>query len=184
MDIRAISANLSAKDWLTEVSSLLIGVLIASLSAYVTVRLAFRRFYSEKRWEQKAHAYTKVFVALHQLKEHSVHELKLVEGPDFLPPGSDAEKKRREVMDRLEDEMSKGISELRLQIDIGSFVLDQAAVRLLEKLMLGLDESIEVWRRERNLAKHFDHKLRVIDACQRDLREIAHRDLSQCWKRG
>lgn len=174
-------SDLTAKDWLTVVGGLVVGIVVAPLSAYVTVRLAFRRFYSEKQWELKADAYTKLLVALHQLKDHSAHELHLLETPP-LPSGSEAEVERRTVMKRLEDEMKRGISELRLQIDIGTFVIAKDAVMLLERLMVGLDESVEIWRRDQSLAKHYAHRIKVVGDCQTSLRKIARNDLSHGWK--
>lgn len=169
-------SGLTAKDWLTTLSS----ILIALLTAYFTVRLAIRRFHSEKRWQQKFDAYRKLFVALHQLKEHAWHELSLLENARTLPTGSEAETNRTEMIQQLEDEMILGISELRLQFDIGTFVIDEAAVKLLENLMLSLDEGVELGRSQ-GAEKYYSHREATVGDCQGALRKIARNDLSRVW---
>jgi hypothetical protein len=176
------STPISSTEWLKEISSLLIGIAIALISAYATVRLAFKRFHSEKKLEQKTDAYKKLFVALHQLKNQASHELHLERTPDRLPPGSEAELHRREVLKRLDEGMALGIAELRLQLDIGTFVIDDRAVKLLETLMKGLDESVEVWQKSQILADYYEHRVNVVTECQSGLREIAKHDVSRSWK--
>jgi hypothetical protein len=181
MDASA-STSIAPSEWFKVICSLLIGITIALVSAYMTVRLAFRRFHSEKKWEQKTDAYKRIFIALHQLKEQASHELDLQRTPDRLPKGSEAEVQRREVLKRLGEEMNLGIAELRLQFDIGTFIIDENAVVLLENLMVGLDESVDVWRKSQVLTDYYEHRIKAVTECQSGLRKIANRDLSQSWK--
>jgi len=48
--------------------NLFTAILIGALSALITADLAFRRFRTEKWWERKVEAYTKVIESLHYLK--------------------------------------------------------------------------------------------------------------------
>lgn len=169
--------SLTAKDWLTTLGNIATALLVA----YFAVRLAFRRFYSEKRWEQKSDAYRRLFVALHQLKEHAWHELKLLEHSKTLPFGKEAEIQRAEVLKQLEEDMLSGIAELRLQLDIGTFVIDEAAVERLENLMLSLDEGVRIGK-EQGVANYYSHRCEAVDECQVSLRKIAREDLAQGWK--
>jgi hypothetical protein len=169
-------------NWSLLLGNLTVGLAIAFVSAFLTVRLAFKRFYSEKQWERKADAYTKLFIALHRLKTHSAHELHLVEDGDSLPQGEQFEVERRAVMDRLEDDMLSGLADLQLQIDIGTFAITEEAVHLLKKHQSSLGESIDMWKRDQNLTSHFEHKVRSVDACLEELRKIAKSDLSKGWR--
>lgn len=169
-------------NWSQLAGSLVVGLVIALVSAYSTVRLAFRRFYSEKQWERKAEAYTKIFIALHKLKTHSAHELFLIENGHSLLQEESLEMERKVVMKRLESNMLSGLADLQLQIDIGTFAITEDAVHLLQEHQLSLGESIELWKRDQNLITHFDHKVRSADTCLVELRKIAKRDMSSSWR--
>jgi hypothetical protein len=164
-----------------KIGGLALTIIAASISAYLSVKFAFRRFYNEKEWERKADAYSKIFVAVHHLREHTTHELNLVVDANKLPKGEEAEAKRRTVMERLTEDMVNGLGELHLQIDIGTFTISEGAVALLQRLVANLDECIEVWRRESSLQAHFECKLRVIDQSLEELRKIAKKDLAGSW---
>jgi len=48
--------------------NLLVGVPVALLTSWLTVKFAFRRFQSEKWFERRVDVYTKVIEALHFMK--------------------------------------------------------------------------------------------------------------------
>jgi hypothetical protein len=45
------------------------GIVVAITTSLIAVKLALRRFYSEKWWEQKLSAYTRIIEALSQMKD-------------------------------------------------------------------------------------------------------------------
>ncbi|TAK03194.1 hypothetical protein EPO44_07515 [bacterium] len=50
---------------------LLPGIVIAVLSAWITVRLAIRRFHQERWWEKKEAAYSSLLEVLHRFKRYA-----------------------------------------------------------------------------------------------------------------
>jgi hypothetical protein len=58
-----------------ELGSIVLGLVMAVVSARVTLHYALKRFYFEKWWERKAEAYNSIFEALHHLKNQADHEL-------------------------------------------------------------------------------------------------------------
>ena len=165
-----------------KIGGLALSIIGASVGAYLSVKLAFRRFYNEKEWERKVDAYSKIFVAIHHLKEHTRHELGLLVDADKLPKGDEAEIQRRTVIERLTEDMVTGLDALHLQIDIGTFTISEGAVASLQRLVASLDECIEIWRRKSSLKDHFECKLMAIDQSLDELRTIAKKDLSSRWK--
>lgn len=71
-------------DTLAALVNLGVGLVVATVSSVVTVRLALRRFYSEKWWERKSSAYTTVIEALHHVREYTDTNL------DFAYRGKDS----------------------------------------------------------------------------------------------
>jgi len=49
-------------------TKLLPGLLIAVVTAIVTIHLSIKRFHSERWWERKADSYSRIVESLHQMK--------------------------------------------------------------------------------------------------------------------
>ena len=86
------------------------------VSAISTVRLALRRFRSEKWWERKADSYSRIIEALHQLKRTTQSEINAI----HADPGEEASAE----IGRIERESH---SELHRAIDTGSILLSTEA---------------------------------------------------------
>ena len=50
--------------------SLVQSIVIALVTAYVTVRLSLKQFYSQRWWEKKAEAYSAIIHSLYQMKAY------------------------------------------------------------------------------------------------------------------
>jgi ABC-type uncharacterized transport system YnjBCD permease subunit len=61
----------ASPDWIGPLLSFLASMVIAVVTARLTVRLALRRFYAEKSWERKSAAYASIIEALHHVKNHA-----------------------------------------------------------------------------------------------------------------
>ncbi len=72
-------------------ANLVIGIVVAIVSARVTVSLALRRFYAEKWWERKWEAYTGIINALHHMKNYDDHHLAFAEHSIDLPEEANVE---------------------------------------------------------------------------------------------
>src|SRR3569623_2010029 len=55
------------------VLQLLIGLLTAGLTSYLTVKFSLGRYYAEKWWERKYEAYKRLIDTMYEIRELSVH---------------------------------------------------------------------------------------------------------------
>ena len=62
-------------NWPLQIGNLVVGLVIAVVSARVTVHFALKRFYSEKWWERKAEAYSSIIEALHHIRNYADHHM-------------------------------------------------------------------------------------------------------------
>lgn len=92
---------------------ILIGIIIAAVSSLITVHLSLARFRSEKWWERKIEAYTKVIEAFHHVKSFSDKHLNAEIRGTELPNETDMEVRA------LSREAHKEIDKYT---DIGSFI--------------------------------------------------------------
>jgi len=103
---------------------LLTSVVVAVLTAWLTVRLSLRRFRSERWWEKKVAAYERVIEAFHKSKKVDAEKLL-------------AEYTGREVPIDRETELRKLAHEAREDIirasDVGGFILSQRALGVLSR---------------------------------------------------
>ncbi|MDB4895674.1 MAG: hypothetical protein JWN15_1936 [Firmicutes bacterium] len=104
------------------VIQVLVGIVIAVASSWVTVRMSLKRFRSEKWWERKATAYERVIEALYQAKA-------------FFDAHLDAAMDGRELTEEFKAELQQRSKDAHVEINkataIGAFMLsDQAQARL------------------------------------------------------
>ena len=151
-------------NWPTLIANLFVGLVIAVASAYVTVRFALKRFYSEKGWERKEKAYTRIIEAIHHIRNHADHNYTFSMLNKDIPEEGEKE---------LEKEMVVAIAELRKQLDIGTFVISDEAVSVLSDLMKNLEKST----RTTSWTEHLVLKLTATEQCLESMRNIARKDL-------
>lgn len=119
-------------------------MLIALLSAWITVKLSQRRFRDERIWDRKVVAYERIIEAFHKSKNFSSEHL-------------NAQRVNRELSDERDGELRKMASEAREEIlraaDIGSFTLSAEALDLLAKYQADSadDDHIHSWH------EHLEH---------------------------
>ncbi len=152
-------------NWLQLLENLGSALIVAVVSTILTVRLALRRFYSEKWWERKSAAYTAILESMHHLREHADTNLAALVSDVGLP--SVGEK-------LLEQNVQSATAELRKQRDVGSFVISQEAVSVLNQLFSDLDKSTET----RDWVDNLHLRLRAVDKYLPEVRRIARQDLS------
>ncbi len=109
---------------------ILIGIIIAATSSWVTVRLSLAKFRSEKWWERKIEAYTKVIEAFHHSKSFSDTHLNAEMQGTELPEETDKEVRA------LSKEAHKEIDKYT---DIGSFIFSDEFYKKLKKYQKELD---------------------------------------------
>ncbi len=137
----------------------------AVVSSIIAVKLALRRFYSEKWWEKKCAAYSSIMEAIHNVREHAdTNHAFSLRGKELPAVGDE----------QLTKKLQEAMAELRKQRDIGSFVISKEAVLLLNELFASLDASTrtESWQ------EHLQLKLAAVDKCLPEFRRIAKNDLN------
>lgn len=152
-------------NWQILVINLVVGVVIAVISARVTVHFALKRFYSEKWWERKVEAYTSIIESLHHIRNHADHNLIFSMANKELP---------EEAEEELTKKMQNALAELRKRLDIGTFVVSEEAMDVMRSFMNELDASTKT----NNWIEHLNFKLAAVGRCLVVMRRIARTDLS------
>jgi hypothetical protein len=157
--------TLLSDDMQSVLPSLITSITAGLIAALVSVRLALRRFRSEKWWERKASVYSELFESLFHVKTYTEHLLqKIEEGAQFS----------EERMKELGGRSRAGRDGIRRAAVIGTFILNDEAAARLAKLVSDLDDPKHGLDLPEEIAADRDLVIEAID----DLRPIAKRDLS------
>jgi hypothetical protein len=151
-------------DW-QPVVNLLVGVPVALLTSWLTVKFALRRFQSEKWFERRVDAYTKVIEALHFMKHCTERQLRAAERGADIP---------KEIENELVSSYRKGLADLRKLTDMGALLFSPEAVAVLDTLNAELLAATD----EQSWWEHLDAEAAAISKCLVNLRGIAKRDLN------
>lgn len=146
------------------INKLFPGVLIAIITAVVTVRLALRRFHSEQWWLRKADSYSKIVESLHQIKTYCEDQMEYVEMHE--EPSDDKEKE-------LQQKLKKASAEIRKAVDIGSFFISLEA----ERTMVNLWDEIEKAKNEPSFYEYLNFKLKCVNTALKSMKTQASKDL-------
>ena len=142
----------------------LIGILIAAVSSWITVQLSMRRFRAEWLWKMKADAYSAVIEALHNSKAFCIAHMSSYE-------------QQRELSKERNHELGirarQGKDAIQKAIDMGSFLLSQKA---LDRLAQYMKESDDV-SHEQDFYFYLDENLAATVSCLKDIVPIAKEDL-------
>lgn len=150
-------------DWQPLVN-LLAGIPLAVLTSWLTVKFSLGRFRSEKWFERRLDAYTKVIEALHFMNHCTDAEMRAEEEGYKIDEKAKAE---------LHASYGKGRAELRRLTDMGALIFSPEAVALLDTLNSELRAASD----EPSYWQHLDAEGAAITKCLSALRPIAKRDL-------
>lgn len=145
--------------------SVVTGLVVAIVTAIVTVQLSLRRFYSEKWWERKSDAYANIMEALYEMKKHCDDTMQAEE------PGREISEAKKEGMRKTVDKAS---DEITKQTYIGSFIISNEAVQELRKMDEAMEEAGQSGQ------SYLDYLLdssAAVNNCMDKIRLIAKRDL-------
>ena len=153
---------------LTILSQIVVGLVIAGVTALVTVRLALKRFRTEQLWTRKADVYSSILDALHYAKRQADILRSEYEGVRYSP------KYHKDTAQKGYDAFRK----INKAVDIGSFLLCTEANEALKKLH-------ENWKKaEANASEaptYYDHaceSFEYIDTCLNELTAAAKKGSS------
>jgi len=143
---------------------LLISIIIASISAWITVQLSLKKFRTERWWELKVESYKKVIEALHHSKTYTDQFM------DATIEGRNLPESRKE---KLFKQARKGHDEIIKAIDIGAFSLSEKALKRLREYLI---QAIEV-RKIQDFFEYLEEDQKTTELCLNDFIEIAKKDL-------
>ncbi|PAU89809.1 hypothetical protein CK507_02775 [Pseudomonas sp. WN033] len=146
------------------ITSIIAGIIIAGVTAFITVQLSVRRFREERWWERRVAAYEKVIEALHHSKA-------------FTDVHMDAETEGREVPEERDKELRAKSAEAHREInratDMGGFLLGTEARDRLRKYRQDTNEA----SRADSWYEYLELDWDAANSCLEDLVEIARKDL-------
>jgi hypothetical protein len=150
-------------DWNLSIPNILIGLVGIGLSAWITYRLAFRRFRREKWWERRADAYIRIVEALHNSKKFADTHIGHMETGSEVPPEKDA---------ALRKTAQEGRDEILRAVDVGKLFLSLAALERLKRFVSDTENiKAEGW------ADYVEKDYELINTCLNDLAQLGREDL-------
>ena len=108
-----------------------VGIVIAGVSAYVTVRLALGRFRDEQWWSRRVDAYTAIIEAIYKMKQCDEAYMR-----EYVHRREMSEKSREEVSRKSID----AYNEIKKAVDTGGFLLSDGAVAVLDEMQKSIAE--------------------------------------------
>lgn len=151
--------------WLQNASATLITSLVVAIAtALITVRLALKRFRSERWWERKADTYSRIVESLCHLKAYSDAKI-----PEYLKSIEYSDERKK----ALSDDYTRAYNELTRIIAIGAYIICDEAAAVLD----------ELWNRPRlDWAKNppweiFEADSNAYQDTLKKMRDIAKKDL-------
>lgn len=138
-------------------------ILVAIITAYVTVRLSLHRFRDERLWERKFTSYEELLGALHDLKRYSEAYVEAEEeGHEFSKVEPELAAKRKAAR-----------SAVFKSIDTGELVLAPQAVESLSSLAVALDKALRL----RSFYEMASAEVEALNRALVEVRAIARDDL-------
>ena len=140
--------------------------IIIVVASWITVKLALRRFYTEKWWERKAQAYSEIIGSLAKMRVcFDKWEEELFEHKKTSP----------EARKRVSEEYASAKRVIENAVAVGSFIVSEEAAEVLGSFLKELQkEDIQG-----NWLKDLDRHHGEVIKCIARLREIAKRELSK-----
>ena len=154
----------SMNDWQPLINIVVANIVVALLTSWLTVKFALRRFKSEKWFEKRIDAYTKIIEALHFMKHCTEQQLHAEQRGTDLP---------KETEEELVNAYRKGLDDLRRLTDMGALLFSAQGVKVLDTLnneLIGATETQSWW-------EHLDAESAAISKALSELQPIAKKDL-------
>ena len=148
------------------IKSLLIGAGVFGITAWITVKLALRRFYTEKWWERKAQAYSEIIGSLAKMRVcFDKWKERFFEHKDMSP----------ETIKKVNEEYASAKRVIESAVAAGSFIVSEETAQVLGSFLKELQKEDIRGNWPNDLDRHHGE---VIECIAR-LREIAKRELSK-----
>ena len=141
------------------------GLIVATIGTLLSVNLALRRFYSEKWWERKAEAYSRIVEELYHVMNNLDTYLSHFEHSREFP-----EDKKIELQQRA----NEAYKEIYKAESIGAFIISDEVAQTLSDMrskekILSFDDSIYGL---------IDARSKIVSECLNQIKELAKKELS------
>jgi len=145
------------------IPNIVTGLASGGLSAWITYRLAFRRFRAEKWWERRADAYSGIVEALHNSLKFADTNIDYMQKGSEVPPEKDAVVRKA---------AQAGHDEILRSVNVGKLFLSPAALNRLTRF-LEESENIksEMW------SDYLEKDYGLTNACLSEFAQLAREDL-------
>lgn len=151
--------------WYIQLSLVLIpSLIVAVVTAILTVKLSVRKFYTERWWERKADAYSRIIEALHRHKNYVEQKLEI----EMSYPKKDRTKEEKED---LEKQWTDANAELERAADLGAFVISEETEEIIKKFLKRPIDAYDV------LLEAMEVDLSYIKNCLLEVKAAAKKDL-------
>jgi translation initiation factor 2 alpha subunit (eIF-2alpha) len=145
--------------------ALIPALIVSVVSAYITTRLSIRNFYSQKWWEKKAEAYSRIMQSLVHLKYCYENWM-----ADLVS--------EKQLSDNFKKELSKQYGEAKRSLEeatsSGAFIISDKAASYLEGLK-DKWEKVPLWQTDEY--DHYAESLIAVGDCISKIRSCAKADL-------
>jgi len=157
-----------------------IATVIVALAALFGPWVAIRTFRSQKWWEMRVHAYSKIVEALYKAQnihdKHIGHEL----GERNIPD---------EEWDSLNRQLRSAREEVQEFANVGMFMLSKRATICLRRYHVEVEKAYSIWKNSGDSMSHLDlleSEQEAAKSCLEEILEIAKADLKvkRWFKRG
>lgn len=146
------------------ITAVIVGLVIAATSSWITVKLSLKQFRTERWWERKADAYSAIIEALHDAKS-------------FADLHLDAEYAGRKMADERGAELLARSHNARKHIlktmDVGAFVVSERAIARLKTYEKDSKNNSDC----PNWIEYLESDWGNVDQCLSDIIAIAKSDL-------
>ena len=147
-------------------AKLLLGIAVAVISSWVTVRLSLRRFKTEALWNRKLDAYLKILEALHVERRHS---------EEVLLQFNRSYEYAKEHQEEMRKRTAQAHQELNRIVDIGALIISKDAVAYLRE---AIKPRYDDWENSSTEEFHDEEEAIYRKAIEKTI-EIARADLKR-----
>lgn len=152
-------------EWATPILNALIPALfLAVVTSVLTVRLSLRRFRTERMWERKADAYSRIIEALHHMTEYC-----LARSEEYMQVRKPTPEREIE----LQDNYRAADAALRTATGIGAFIISEEVAGLL----LSLEGRAKLSWQETDAVALFGAEFDAYKRTLTQIRRLAKKDL-------
>jgi hypothetical protein len=151
-------------DWVNIILKASLGILIATFTSFLTVRLAIHRFHEEKWWEKKQEIYSCLLDTLHHLKNYAAEHYEGQMNPAYI---------NNEKREELTKDWKKLSQEFAQLMDLASFHLSDEAVAILDRYEKKEAEA----RKSGDIFAWIEGDVAAVSWCLEDIKKAAKRDL-------